>query len=258
MDITNDVINISGGRSSAYMAIRLIQENEKKYTLIYANTGKERIETINFLKGIEKIVNQKIICIEYDPDKRYIIKDLDDADMNGNPFMKLIEKYRMIPSVKKRICTGHLKIKPVKRFMNDQGFKNYNSYVGIRYDEPIRWGKMIANQHPEPFYYCLPLVEWKINKSDVMDFWKANPQYDLKMDSIYGNCDLCFLKSKNKLINIIRKNPVAVEWWIAAEKKFNGTFKDYWSFEELKKLALNQGVLEFNDDMDYPCHCNIE
>ena len=53
----NILVTVSGGRSSAMMA-RHIQTNDKykncNKIYVFANTGMERIETINFLKNIEK------------------------------------------------------------------------------------------------------------------------------------------------------------------------------------------------------------
>jgi hypothetical protein len=40
-----------------------------------------------------------------------------------------------------------------------------------------------------------------------------------------GNCDLCFLKGRRKLVNLIRDRPDLAAWWIEQETRIGGTFR---------------------------------
>ena len=58
---------------------------------------------------------------------------------------------------------------------------------------------------------------------DVAKFWD-NCDFDLRLPGIkgktpLGNCDLCFLKGKNTIMNIMKNYPEKAQWWMDQEKK---------------------------------------
>ena len=256
---TINLINFSGGRTSAYMTKRLLEESDEKYLICFQNTGRESKETLEFVNKCDKEWDLGIVWLEYrmpsvNPE-RFEVVTYEAASRNGEPYEQLIkQRPASIPNVAFRYCTLELKIRTVKRYLKSLGVSDYTSFNGIRYDEPRRWSKIKNN--PE-FDVELPLVDWKITKSDVMKFWSEQP-FDLGIDDPYGNCDGCFLKGKGKLIKILSENPNALDWWIDIENKSGKTFKKDTSYEDLKRLAQEKKIDLFSDDPSFDCFCNTD
>ena len=91
---------------------------------------------------------------------------------------------------------------------NDLKFENYVTYIGIRHDEPKRWSKELHQYGINAQIKCYPLVDWKVSKKDVLEYWSKMP-FDLELKEPFGNCDLCFLKSTKRRIAVIQAKP---EW----------------------------------------------
>ena len=54
-----NIINFSGGRTSAYMTKRLIDEGLTDYIVTFQNTGKEMPETLDFINECDKRWNHE-------------------------------------------------------------------------------------------------------------------------------------------------------------------------------------------------------
>lgn len=62
------VFLLSGGRTSAYMLDRTLKENPQardEYIFAFGNTGKERPETLNFLRQLEVYYGIDLVWLEY-------------------------------------------------------------------------------------------------------------------------------------------------------------------------------------------------
>jgi 3'-phosphoadenosine 5'-phosphosulfate sulfotransferase (PAPS reductase)/FAD synthetase len=245
-----NIINFSGGRTSAYMAKRLIDEGITNYIVTFQNTGKEMPQTLDFINECDKQWNLNIVWLEYRKNLTFDIVNYENASRNGEPFDYLLEhKKGILPNNYFRFCTLELKINTLKRYLKSMGIKDFISYNGIRYDEPQRWSK--AQEDTE-----LPLVKWKITKQDVLNFWQKQ-NFDLKLNEPYGNCDCCFLKGKGKLAIIAKEKPELFDWWISKEQNSQYQFKKEISYNQLKNKAQSQlGI--FDNDPDFHCFCNID
>ena len=250
------IINFSGGRSSAYMLYELLNtENKEDLIIIFCNTSKETVETYQFLKDCVKHWDFKLIVLEYKL-KSFIITDINNCKKNGEIFENLIKHKNFLPNVMMRFCTTELKILITKRYLKHLGIKNYINYLGIRYDEPQRYSKIIS-RNTKNIYNDMPLYYNGTIKKDIQNFW-SNQNFDLKHNSNLGNCDLCFLKGKNKIINILKKNPEKANWWIKMEKLIGHKFKKEISYFDMLNLSKN---LELNFDSvesEIICNCNLE
>jgi len=60
-----NIINFSGGRTSAYMTKRLIDEGLDDYIVAFQNTGKEMPETLDFINECDKRWNLNIVWLEF-------------------------------------------------------------------------------------------------------------------------------------------------------------------------------------------------
>lgn len=246
-----NIINFSGGRTSAYMTKRLIDEGLTDYIVTFQNTGKEMPQTLDFINECDKRWNLNIVWLEYKKPASFEVVTFETASRNGEPFEALLkQRPSALPNNQFRYCTAELKINTLKRYLKSLGIKEYTSYNGIRYDEPRRWNKIKNSDYDVE----LPLVKWKINKSDVLDFWKQQ-DFDLQVNEPYGNCDCCFLKGKGKLSIIAKEKPELFDWWI--DKEIKGTFKKEITYKQIKDKAQNQLGL-WDNDPSFECFCNID
>ena len=244
------VLNVSGGRTSAYLLRRVLDANgglPERCVPIFANTGKERPETLEFLHEIETRWNVPLVWLEYHirPDQRpkhhYRVVDFDSADRGGAVFRSLIEAKRRLPSIITRICTSELKVSTIDRYMRRElGVKQYRNVLGIRYDEPKRYMRAIQKEDCRSDY---PLVYAKVRERAVNDYWAASG-FDLGIPSWMGNCDLCYLKRHRDLVQIIAAEPELAQWWIDAES---------WARELPRPEVLrNPNISQFNHKRSFP------
>ena len=249
------VINFSGGRTSAYMAHRLINECPEDYLILFQNTGKEHPATLDFIHECSQRFGWQIIWLEYRYGNSFEVVDYHTASRNGRPFDELIAwKKGFLPTTMMRFCTDQLKIQTGRRYLQSIGFDEWTIYNGIRHDEPRRWSKM--KSAPDYVDVMMPLVQWKVSKAHVLKFWQEQ-DFDLKVKEPYGNCDCCFLKSKGKLATIAREQPHLLDWWIKHEKANGGSFKKDITYTALRDAAHAQPQL-FDDDPSFECFCNLD
>ena len=259
-------IAFSGGSTSGYMLWRILQSNNglpDDAIVCFANTGKEDEETLKFVRDCETNWNVKIHWLEWraEPPKFEVV-NYENASRNGEPFEECIKHYKKLPNPGQRWCTGQLKIRTIHRFLRNLGWKHdeNDNWVGIRADEPRRAAKMDRSK--------TPLFVAGVTKNDVNKFWSEQP-FNLKLqihrgESLLGNCDLCFLKSIDKKMNIIRENPEKAIWWAKMEKlvteitpNHGGTGnlfrKDHPPYESMESFFKNQQQL-FSDE-SISCFC---
>jgi len=277
------LISFSGGRTSGYMLYKILSACggvlPNRVHVVFANTGKECAETLDFIKNCQEKWNVHIAWLEFDllgDDKKTTkIVDYNTASRNGEPFTKMIEyfktrthknnpgKYKkdhaLLPNPVARFCTDKLKIVPMNTYMKEKGIKSYDTVLGLRYDEPRRVAKQ-KSKNTKTKSNLTPLYDARVTKQIVNDFWKKQ-DFDLGLPIInnetpHGNCDLCFLKSYKKITQIIKEDKSKAVWWAETEERFNNRFrKDRPSYRELIPLVDVQQEIIFDDEsMDCFCH----
>jgi len=246
-----NVINFSGGRTSAYMTKRLIDEGGD-YLITFQNTGKEMPQTLDFIHECDKRWNLNILWLEYRQPATFEVVTYETASRDGRPFDELLrQRPASIPNMQFRYCTDQLKIHTLKRYLKSIAVFDYTSFNGIRYDEPRRWNKIKDSIYDVE----LPLVKWKVTKQMVLDWWKTQ-DFDLMVNEPYGNCDGCFLKGKGKLAIIAKENPQLFDWWIEKESKGRQWKKEI-TYQQIKDKAVNQMGL-WDGDPSFECFCNTD
>lgn len=252
------LVSFSGGRSSAMM-LKIMLDNgmiDGRTIVAFANTGKEREETLQFVRDCGDAWGIKIWWVEYQTEKPlYKIVNFQTASRNGEPFEALTKRAKYLPNAVQRICTGDLKIKPMNRLMKKHFlFLRYEKYMGIRADELSRYLKLKDGAN-------MPLFDMGVTKQQVGAFWAAQP-FDLKIKDGWGNCDLCFQKGRayaGKLVKLIREEPERADWWIKMERNTGARFINAISYEQLKHIATNQTTLNFEDiealEETLDCYC---
>lgn len=259
------VISFSGGRTSAYMLWRVLQENDglpDEAIVCFANTGKEEEATLEFVRDCEQKWNVPIIWLEYRSLRNFEIVDFETASRNGEPFEAVIRDRGMLPNVRARFCTEELKVRNIHRYVKSIGWDDRQSMVGIRADEQRRAAKMKPrNAGEDP---VMPLHAAGVQKKDVLEFWEKQ-SFDLKLpiingETIGGNCDLCFLKSLPKITTLVAQKPERAIWWAKQEEWAKtqtqgngGLFRiDRPKYAEIHKFIDRQGDM-FEESIE--CFC---
>lgn len=260
------LISFSGGRTSAFMLWNILEAHggtlPNDVHVTFANTGKEREETLRFVHDCATYWGVNVRWLEWRPPHRGIaIEDrfeevgYNSADRNGAWFAELVRRKQYLPNPIMRYCTIELKIRVMRDFMRAQGYDHWNNAIGLRADEMLRVFKAIERNEAakERFKTVMPMVTAKHRLADVEAFWKQQP-FDLALEPHEGNCDLCFLKGRDKRAAIIRKNPSLADWCIAREdsakcsKPDGARFRKDETYRQLVTATLNSPLLPLDDD----------
>lgn len=220
------LISFSGGRTSAYMTQWLLKNRPQQFDMlvVFANTGKEREETLTFIDQCDKHFGfsvqwiESVTNLERGKGVSARLVDYQTASRKGEPFEAFIQKHG-IPNVGAPKCSRELKAAAIRAYARSIGWSKYYTAIGIRADEPHRVNMKTARK--ERIIY--PLVHMiRANKSDINLFWSKQP-FDLALKSYERNCDLCWKKSIRKLMTIVKDNPTLADWWQEMENKY-GTY----------------------------------
>lgn len=261
------LISFSGGRTSAYMLKHILDAHggtlPDDVVVAFANTGKEREETLRFVHDCATHWNVKIHWLEYRAgEERFAEVGFNSASRQGEPFAALIAKRNYLPNSVTRFCTQELKIRVMRDFARSLGWKNWVNVIGLRYDEGHRVLRALDRNEngSDPWKNAMPMARAKATKRDVMAFWAAQP-FDLQLKSYEGNCDLCFLKAKAKLMALIRENPGMADWWAEQERKVRpgsaARFVTEYSYADLADTVSRQGFLFDDDGEEFDAECGL-
>lgn len=253
-------VSFSGGRSSAYMLRHIVDAYNgtlPPYVVpVFANTGKEREETLRFVHDCETHWNVKVRWVEWRDSKQGFEEvGYNSASRDGEPFKALIAKKGMPPNWQARFCTQYLKVQAMTAFMAAQGFeRGYLEVIGLRHDEGLRIMKMMERNERDGRLCIAPMAKAKATLSDVMAHWRAQP-FDLALQSGEGNCDLCFLKGRGLRKELIRRRPQSAQWWINEEQSVNGFFDRRDSYSGLLSEVRNAPDMfdPLTDEHDAEC-----
>lgn len=226
------VVSFSGGRTSAYMLWHIVHAHGGRLPpdvlVVFANTGKERPETLRFVHecGIRWAVD--VVWAEWrDKPEGFERVGFNSASREGEPFERLIAKKQRLPNWRERWCTQFLKVRTIhavaRHFLGlEPG--GYTEVIGLRDDEGHRILKGLAKAESDRRRVKYPLAKAKVSKADIMAFWRSMP-FDLALEPWEGNCDLCFLKARSIRKRIIRDCPSSAAWWARQEsvERSNGT-----------------------------------
>ena len=257
------VISFSGGRTSAHMLRHIVDAYGGRLpddiAIIFANTGLERPETLDFVDICARAWSVRVRWVEYlwEAPHRTRIVDHATASRNSEPYAALIDRKGFVPNVTLRACSSFLKRDRIEAFARHRlGLKRWHSVIGLRADEPRRVWRMRARDcgSRTGARAVLPLADAGVREADVLDWWKRQP-FDLGIPSYAGNCTCCFLKGRAKLIRIIREDPTLANWWIKQEAKVaNRTGPDGRACESMKRFHLGETYAELKqaalDDRD--------
>lgn len=274
------VISFSGGRTSGYMLRQIMDAHGGRLPndvrVVFCNTGKEHQETLDFVQECAERWEARITWLEYrwEPGRHfYEVVNHNSASRNGEPFKAVIAARQFLPNPVNRFCSIEMKIRTTSRWVRAAlGWAHWLSVIGLRADEPRRVAKTRARNEggKDRFETDVPLARAGVTKAIVKAFWDEQP-FDLRLPNINGvtpdgNCDGCFMKGFQNLLGAIRDGRLDPEWWIKEEAEAPGFGKmrkpemalfraDRPSYAAMKKLAFDQGNLEFTDESALDCAC---
>ena len=252
----NVLISFSGGRTSGYMLRQILEANGSlpdRAKVLFANTGREMPETLDFVQECSERWSVPITWVEYtrrDNKVGYEVVSHNSASRNGEPLATLFRSRLYLPNAVSRFCTAEAKIRTMKRYLvSEHGWKHWTSCVGIRADETRR---IQTGPTKDRWTFWYPLNDAGVTKREVMEFWRNQP-FDLRLvgpngQTPRGNCDGCFLKSEATLAAMWRDHPDRMQWWADLEAEIGSTFHKSRSFAELGKFVDRQADWIFNDE----------
>ena len=223
--MTKPLLNasFSGGRTSAFMVKKLLDEWRDRYEIIvtFANTSMEDPRTLDFVHACDVHFGFKTVWLEavvHPGEKRactHRVVTYETAARDGSVFEAVIAKYG-IPNVSFQPCNREMKLNTMKSYRASIGAgPGTPTAIGIRADEQRRINAKAADMN-----IIYPLVDvWPVDKQDVLDWWAEQP-FDLGIEEFEGNCKGCFKKSFGKHFQQIDKDPTAYEWHRRMEKLY--------------------------------------
>lgn len=238
------VVSFSGGRTSGLM-LRMILDAGHKPIVLFANTGKERDETLEFVHAVETQWSVPVVWLQYTriPTDKTLTKHLKTERMrsyaesqqemhwfrvvdhstahrhddDNGPFDELIRWMSVLPNTRVRACTAQMKIRTMQRYLWSRGVYKFRNAIGFRADEYDRAIEIQRSPDRDmDVSYWFPLAEAGADRNDVREFWKRQ-HFDLGLEDYEGNCHLCFLKKKAAKQRLILEQPELSQWWENAE-----------------------------------------
>ena len=270
-------ISFSGGRTSAYMLYKVLKAHDMSLPceakVLFCNTGKEENATLDFVNECSIRWNVEITWLEFtvkNEESSFNVVDYQTASRDGKPFESVINRYQpVLPNGRARYCSSQMKTRTMHRYLQSIGWTDWDTFIGIRADEPRRVAKFRSNPHPEIKHetICLPLAINNVSSKDVGKFW-LQQNFDLGLPNIngktmHGNCDLCMLKPKAQILSLIQENPERALWWIKQEElaalRCTGDGKffsiDRPSYAQMYKFAHEQQDMFDANEEAISCFC---
>lgn len=219
------LVSFSGGETSAYMTKWILDNWRGLYgdiLVVFANTGQENEETLEFVKQCDDHFGFGTVWIEavqFHGERKapgFRVVNYQTASRDGSPFEDAIRKYG-IPNQKFKDCTRNLKQKPIEAYAISIGWDrgSYDLAIGIRADEIDRMSQAAGVRRlVYPMISPHPMTKPKINT-----WWAAQP-FRLRLKGYQGNCKWCWKKSLRKHLTIISENPEAYDFPRRMERQY--------------------------------------
>ena len=152
------ILSLGGGVQSCYLALA---SPEAFDFAVFADTGSERPDTYAYLAEIiAPRIGAKLVRVG-------ILGGLEAVKLQGVPGYTLIDGKR---GMRRRSCTDHFKIRPIRRWLRAQGVKRAEMLLGISCDEvqrmrdsDVRW---ITNAYP--------LIDAGLTRADCVRWFELN------------------------------------------------------------------------------------
>jgi len=209
-DIIEDrplVVSVSGGKDSTAMALWLIDQGLRdRCTFVFADTKWEHPDLYKYL---DEVLEPKIGKIHRAVSEKY---------PGGMPDM--VKSKGAFPSRMIRFCTEHLKVVPMRNFINsvrEQTGVEPISVVGIRAQESKRRSKFEEWDDGGPMKCCTwrPLITWVVD-----DVVAIHRKHNIPPCSLYlrddhpaqrVGCYPCIMSRKSEVLAVAQQDPWRID-----------------------------------------------
>jgi len=286
------VVAFSGGRTSGMMLRYLLDTEQIPPLVLFANTGKERDETLQFVHDVEvnwkcpivwlqlTLTEPTIDLVTTIPSSVTRARLLKQKQMlwyeqvtfetacrhldKNSPFDKIVSYRSVLPNAVARYCSAEMKVRTMQRYLWHNGIYKFRNAIGFRSDEPDRaYDLQYSSDRNKQCHLEFPLIKLAVVKEDVDNFWKRQ-SFDLGIQSYEGNCHLCFLKKKRSLIRLIAEQPHLANWWRETEEQKLKTVREPQGAQFNRNFSINDLAIEalsyepqHDDTQDaMQCACN--
>ncbi|MGQ2942907.1 MAG: hypothetical protein ACT6Q7_02780 [Blastomonas fulva] len=253
------LISFSGGRTSAFMLLCILVAHDgvlpDDVHVAFANTGKEREETLRFVHECATRWGVRVRWLEFVTDLksagasgRFDEVGYNSASRAGEPLDRLIKrKQALFSTITGRWCTQYCKVGVLHDFMEAQGHMRgtYTEVIGFRADERDRVIELPLKPKNADRRLSFPLAKAGVRKPDIFAHWAVQP-FDLGLERGLGNCDHCpFLAFKARVIRA-RRDPAGLFYWGAHEEDKDFSFGRE-SIAEVAEAARRNQLLPLDD-----------
>ncbi len=236
------VVSFSGGRTSAYLCYLMIEKfGRENVDFIYMDTGAEHPKTYEFIKNVNREFGLNLTCLrlkinpELGKGNSYSVISVNDLKPDLKPFKDMMSKYG-VPYIGGMFCTDRMKLTPYKKYCDDvYGKNNYETWLGIRADEPVRYlskevVKLMSDEDSDNEMFADLFEAMRLNggdpkgEYDIFDgMWpepshhdKAN--FDNSWDRAVGAIEEAYKnKTKNNLFYMVEISTFdkqdVLNWW---------------------------------------------
>jgi len=229
------ILNFSGGKDSTAMLLKLLEEGKPIDYVVFSDTGAEypeiyrHISEINrFLKLFNKkitIVRPKLTFIQY-----VTMYKRKRGKEKGLPYG--------FPTLKKRWCTGMLKIMPINEFKKSIKTNVFVDYIGYTIEERNR-ARRTKQKETKNQKYMFPLIDWNMSNKDCLHYCYKKGFY---WGGLYkyvdrASCYLCPFQRKKEFLYLINLRP---ELWAIIkdiERGLKNKGVKNWRFSYYKSTA---------------------
>lgn len=267
------------------------KSDEYDFKIVFANTGRENNETLEFVNKCAIHFDCEIVWIEarfgkglrVDKGNKHKVvsyktatRNQDWKNRNDTPYEQMVMEYGLA-GIKYRHSTRELKLRAIDSYMRSLGFKKseYDTFIGIRSDEFDR-----VSKHKDRDRLIYPLVNWiPLTKNHINFWWNLQP-FRLELKGWEGNCVTCYKKSENKLIKIMQDHAWKFEFDEYLERKYSHyipprrkayfvqknkpipteriyIFRENRTVQDIRELSLTKKVNIEDEAMLYEESCDI-
>lgn len=139
-------------------------------------------------------------------------------------------------------CNDRLKLRAIKRYEKQFRNNETTTFVGIAYDEPIRWERMAKKETVNCKYRSL-LFEQKLTEQDAFQICEKyellSPMYKTEDEIYRGGCWFCPKQSLSDLYSLYKNYPSYFDKLLKMEPFSHNAFKTNCTIRELKNRFEN-------------------
>lgn len=155
------VADISGGKDSVAMCLRLVEEGVHVDAFIFADTGFDFPEALDAIARFEELSGRKVERLKPERDFVEVAARIETHGKFNRP-----RGYGW-PSWRRRWCNYELKRRSILAFDRANGFPEH--LIGIAADEPQRIRRRARVRYP--------LVDWGMTEADCLTYCRASGFY---------------------------------------------------------------------------------